>query len=68
MIWNRSVPMATVVGTPIPKIKTGINKKPPPAPSSPAKKPTPKPTITGMNTESWSICDTGRCTYVGIFP
>ena len=60
IIWNRSVPIATVVGTPSPKINAGMSKNPPPAPNKPAKNPTAKPTTTGMNTDRLSIPDTGR--------
>ena len=60
MIWNRSVPIATVVGTPRTKISTGIRMNPPPAPSSPAMNPIPKPIAIGTNTDMRSISDTGR--------
>ena len=52
--------MATVVGMPRPKISIGIRMKPPPAPSSPARKPTKSPTAKGMNIDMLSIPDTGK--------
>ena len=60
MIWNRSVPMATVVGTPMTKMRMGMIIIPPPAPNSPARRPAPNPTPMGTNTETRWIPETGN--------
>ena len=62
MIWNRSVPMAIVVGTPRTKISTGIRMNPPPAPSNPAMNPMLNPMPMGTKTDMRSMPETGRHT------
>ena len=68
MTWNRSVPMAIVVGTPTTKMRMGIRIVPPPAPKRPAKSPARNPTPMGTSTDILGIPETGREMYKGILP